>query len=917
MRVFFTIVVVCFINFSFSQSKSFEISGTLISEVDKQPIESATVYLQQVKDSSLITYTVSDQQGKFLLENNGNVAEADLYVSHIGYQTYYRRIQINQSIINAGEISLMINTNVLDEVVVKSSAPITIKKDTIEFNVKSFKAKKDANIEDLLKELPGFEVDADGKIKVNGKEMNKILVNGKPFFGDDPTIATRNLSKEIVEKIQVSDTKTDSEAFTGEEGDRTNKTVNLVIKKENNKGIFGRFAAGVGTDKRYEFAGMFNTFNDDLQFSVLGGGNNINSPGFSFGEIRKMFGGSYNINRQLFYDKGDGVSTSRNTGLNYADDLGEKVVISTNYFASNVDLDNIRISERENILPDNRFFTNSSSNTNSNIEEHSTETKLQIKVDSTLQIIVEPKFRYAMSTNTSNNAEESFDEDQLLINESISGAFTERREKFFSNNVNFTKRFGNKGSFLKLDIFNRNTKTDIEDIFNSQVDVYGDDPENITRNQLGMEEKNDDTFIAGMSYRLPIKGKELSMDLKYGYRNNIQENLKNSFDFNEVTQEYDTDINVDLSSDFEYKNITSTPGVSLQYKKDKWSSSLGMDLIFRTLENNDFLRPSFNLSRNFNAVTVAYRLNYRSPKSSLGAGYNLRNNPPQLNQLQTFIDITNPLEIVVGNPSLKPSNYHDFHMYYNANNFQKGRDLYTYVNAQIQNNGITVKRTINENLTRETTYANVNGGYRVNMYMGYNKKIKMDTLKTIQFNFGFNPELRRVINFNGDIQYASLSKTLSPSLGTRFVWKDITELGINYRISLTQSNFDIDDFDDQNFSNHLLFLRTATFVPKNVEWRNEITYNYNPDVADGFEKSAWFWNSTLAYSFMKDRATLTLKAYDLLNQNTNVRRITNEYFIEDRQSNVLQRYFMLGFSWKFNTLGKAGEVRDSGYRIIN
>ncbi len=216
-------------------------------------------------------------------------------MSYVGYRTYLKKMLIDKEIIDLKRIALQLD-NQLGEVLVKSTAPITIKKDTLEFNVKSFKTKKDATVEDLLKQLPGVEVDDEGKITVNGKEVNKILVNGKPFFGNDPTITTKNLTKDIIEKIQVVDTKTKAEAFTGEVGDSENKTINLTIKEENNKGVFGRVSAGAGTDERYEFAGMVNLFDNDRRISVLAGGHNNNSPGFSLGELSTMFANDARVN---------------------------------------------------------------------------------------------------------------------------------------------------------------------------------------------------------------------------------------------------------------------------------------------------------------------------------------------------------------------------------------------------------------------------------------------------------------------------------------------------------------------------------------------------------------------------------------------------------------------------------------------
>jgi len=185
---------------SFSQSKSFKISGKILSEDNKEPLEAATVYLERVKDSSLVTYTLSNKEGPFEIMDETYDEKLNLYIDFVGYKTYFKQIIIDKEVIDIGTVELGIS-NALDEVVIKSRSPITIKKDTLEFNVKSFKTKKDANVEDLLKQLPGVEVDEAGKITVNGKDVSNILVNGKPFFGDDPTITTRNLTKDIIEKV--------------------------------------------------------------------------------------------------------------------------------------------------------------------------------------------------------------------------------------------------------------------------------------------------------------------------------------------------------------------------------------------------------------------------------------------------------------------------------------------------------------------------------------------------------------------------------------------------------------------------------------------------------------------------------------------------------------------------------------------
>ena len=265
--------------------------------------------------------------------------------------------------------------NALDEVTLTATrAPITIKKDTLEFNANSFDTRQDANLEDLMKKLPGVEVDSDGNITVNGKPVSRILVNGKEFFGNDPKIATKNLPKEIIDKIQVTDTKTKSEEFTGKAGDPDNKTINIELKEDKNKGYFSRLTAGGGTDDRYELSGIGNYFKDELRVSVLASSNNINSSGFSFDEVFDMMGGnarsvrfssngSFSINGNGFGSSG-GITKSETAGFNFVNEWDNDMELSVDYFYGKNDTETRTRVERENILPDSRYFTNSESSSN-------------------------------------------------------------------------------------------------------------------------------------------------------------------------------------------------------------------------------------------------------------------------------------------------------------------------------------------------------------------------------------------------------------------------------------------------------------------------------------------------------------------------------------------------------------------------
>ncbi|EGV44711.2 TonB-dependent receptor [Bizionia argentinensis JUB59] len=925
-NLFFIVAFLC-ISISFSQSKSIEISGKIIAADDQLPLESATVHLERLSDSTVINYTISDREGRFLLEDRISDKSVKMYVSYIGYKTYVKTISLSNPIIKLENIKMEVS-NALDEVLIKSSAPITIKKDTLEFNVSSFKTKKDASVEDLLKELPGVEVDEDGKIKINGKEVNKILVNGKPFFGDDPTITTKNLTKELIEKVQIVDTKTKAEAFTGEDVDGESKTINLTIKEENNKGVFGRVAGGVGTNDRYEGAGMLNYFDNDRRISVLAGTNNINSPGFSFGEIRKMFGGGSNMsmsNNGSFsidgrsFGGGQGITKSRNAGLNFADKIGEKTDVAADYFYSGSTSENETASQRENILPDSRYFTNSTSKSYNDTNSHSANMGFDIEIDSTFLINIDPSFRYVKSTNTYDSDEESLNDQNVLTNNSNANSYIEDIGKNFRNNINITKKFGDKGAFVRVNVTNEINTRESEDYLTSLTNVYGkdvNDPNNpeyvlldqTERDQLTNGEGDVNTFRSSINYRLPLIAEALFLDFDYNYDREKSMDTKSTYD-KDGQGDYSM-FNEDLSTDFEYLDESMTPGVSISYSNKIWSANFGFNYVFRTLGNTDLLRSELTIKKRFESPELKGYLRYKfSPKVSFWSSYSMRSSPPRLSQLQAFQNVSNPLNTIVGNPDLSPSNDHRISLGFNAFDWQKRTGFYAYIGGDLNENQVVNKTTVDDDFVSTTTYANVDGNYNAYASLNYSKDFKLDSIRTIKASIGMTTGQRRNINFNNDVQYASKRQSLSPKAELRFIWKNVMEFRPRYSISFTKNKYDLPEFEDRNFLYLDLSLSTALFLPKKFEWRNDVNFNYNPNIGPGFQKSAWFWNSTLAYSVLKDAGTVTLKVYDLLNQNTNARRTATQNYIQDSQSTVLEQYFMLSFSWKFNSLGSKGETK--------
>jgi len=920
-RFLLSLILTAISLFSFSQE--FSISGKLIDVDSKLPLEAATVFVESVNDSTLITYTISDKLGVFDLKGRTQATKVKLYISFVGYQAYQREVVIEGNrILKLDDISLNGQIESLGDVVVQGRrAPITIKKDTLEFNVASFKTKKDANVEDLLKELPGVEVDAQGNITVNGKPVNKILVNGKPFFGNDPTIATRNLTKEIVDKIQVTDTKSDSEAFNDEAGDDQNKTINITIDEEKNKGIFGRLAAGGGTDKRFEYAGLLNYFDNDLRISALSGGNNINSPGFSFGEIQKMFGnanyisvnssGTLDFGGRVF-GGGEGIINSRTAGVNYADNIGEKVEVSSDYFYSASNSYEDKIRERENILPNQRYFSNLISRTDSNSDNHSINLNVQAKIDSTFLIEFKPRFNYTEADSRYTSSEETLDENLELTNSSFINNEALREGKNFRGDLTLNKKYGAKGGFVKLTVENELNDTDSDNFSQSETLIFGDNAQEIIRDQFTDGNQQTNGIEINTTVRVPIQAKKLFIDLEYKFENQNKDDAQFVYDLDQSSNTY-TLLNGDQSTDFSNIDRTSKPQIGITYETDKFRIRLNTGYVFRTLESDDALR-NINFVNEFNAIEYGGNLRYKfSEKTSLYSGFGLSNDVPGIRQLSPYIDVSNPLNIVQGNPDLKPTKSH--YLYLNLNNydFQTRTGFYTYLNINLANDRVVSRSTIDQSFIRTTTYDNVDGYYQIFGNTNYSKNIAIDSLRTLNVDAGIGVNASRNVNFNNDIKYASRNFTYRPNLGFRFTWKELFEFRPNYELNYTTNKFDIDNFEDRNFLRHEFRLRTTTFYPKKLEWNNDIKYIFNPDVAPGFETSAVFWNSSLAYSVLKDQGTVTFKVYDLLNQNTNSQRTATQDYIQDMESTVLQQYFMVGFSYKFNTLGKKGETGKSNF----
>ncbi|MET7030541.1 outer membrane beta-barrel protein [Sediminicola luteus] len=910
LKVLCLFFIALFLSFQV-QSQEFIIKGIVMDAPSNLPLEASTIYAESIQDSTLITYTISEKNGSFALEGKTALKEVHLYFSYNGYKSIVRKVAL-KSYLDLGVIEMEEQAQELKGVQVTGErVPITIKKDTLEFNADSFKTRPDATVEDVLKKLPGVEVDGDGKITVNGKEVSQVLVNGQVFFSNDPKVVTKSLPKEIINKIQITDTKTKTQEFTGEAGDGETKTINLTIKEDKNNGYLGRLAAGYGTDDRYQLNGLVNYFNGQERMSVIAGSNNINNSGFSFDEIYDMVGnssggvtfnnsGAFRIG-DMSFGFGQGITTSSNVGASYANQQKDKYEVNGNYFFAYSDSFNDEKTSRENILPDGRFFTDSETNFNGNTNSNQGSANLEFDIDKTFRISLEPSINISRTNSVNERTTLSSDENGNAINSNSSLTRDDGYQSRFSNELTLFKKLDTLGRYVRLSITNDNRLNRNESNFNSIRNTFGDDASQDILDQQTNNNTKNDSYSAELTYR-QVLVKDLFLDFGYEYENFQQNNTKFVFDFDPATLGYDN-FNQLQSSDFKFSNIQQTPSLGLQRNNKKFRFGVTAYYKITTLENFDVIQNSA-FEKTYENILFRANANYAiGENKSLSLWSNSRLNTPTVNQLQPIPNVSDPLNIVVGNQNLAPAVSNQTYINYNNYNWKERTGLYAYLGIFTEKGRVSPITTTTEDLLRTTTYDNIDGNYNLNGGFSLSKQIKKDSTYTLKYSikpyFGYNKN----IGFTNGSRLEAYALSLSPRVSATFNFRELVELEPEYGITFNDTRYNLDGVEDVNFISHNVGFKATTYWPENIVWGNDINYSYNGNVGPGFDRDALFWNMSLGVQMLKNNVTLKVSAYDLLNQNINTRRTTGQDFIQDFQGTVLQRYFMFSVTFKFDQFG--------------
>jgi len=882
-------------NFLLLNGQNINISGK-VSNFENKPVENAIVRLIKQKDSSIIKSTSTDKEGSFSLRINELNEPSTLKVDADKSISYSKNFdQINKSL-SLDEIKLDKDKISNIEEVVITASPIKIKKDTIEFNANAIKVRPDSNIQELLKNIDGIEVDSDGKIMVNGKEVDQIMINGKPFFDTTGKIALENIPADIIKNIQVTSTKTKEEELTGKTPKSEKSTINFNIDEKKNQGFISRITGGYGTDERYETSGFLSYFKNKTKISLLGSSNNINSKGFTNDEAQNLGGntGAKGGNNMK------GIQKSTTIGVNYSDQLSPNVELeSLGATRAETNLETASKVSKTTFLPDSTLKTDSENHADNNTEQYNFNSAVRIRPDSLSTIYFSPKLSLSKTHNVRTSTSITYKNDELL-NESESSSNSNSENNSFSPNLYYSKKFKKKGRSLYASLNTSISESKNDNLTKSATKFYqSSDPDDI-RNQLSQSKNQNNNYSFNAKYSEPISD-SLNVTLGLNYNSKNLSNIRNVNDFDEITGQY-SNYNTLLSNSSNQKNNQLSPEINIELNKKKYSVWASTTVNFSDLKYNAvFNGAHYDLQRNFTLPDYNAGLQYRISQNSKLSIYNSASfTVPSPENVIPYKDESNPLITYEGNPDLKNSWSNRTSIYFNNFNTKTSFNYNVNVSFTYNNNDVTNFSFYDESGKQFVSYRNISGNKSATLGGSLGKTYKWNDNKltirpkanlSYRYNKGY---------INGQ-EFLGNSYTFTPGISFTYDKKDKINIKPSYNVNYTLSNYE--NYSVESIKNTYQTFRlelTNYFLKTNLLFENDFEYNKSSNITPGFKRDFYFWNTSIGYTFYKKQLTARVRVYDILNQNQSVRRTISASYVEDREDLILKRYIMFSLTFKLN-----------------
>lgn len=907
------------------------IKGKLSDPADNKPLAGATLALTSVKDSLSIHKTVSDNTGAFRFQGIP-LDSFFLKVSFIGYEDYKQIVAVSDSLPDVDLKAVFVPKTTVQlggVTVISKAAPVIQKGDTTQFSAGQYKVNPDATTEDLIKKMPGITVDRDGTVTAQGEQVKKVTIDGKDFFGDDASAALRNMPSEIVDKIQVFDRLSDQAQLTGIDDGNSVKALNIVTKSGLRNGQFGRVYAGAGTDSRYAAGGNISTFTGDRRISLVGNFNNVNQQNFGSQDLlgvtssggggrggnrggrggRGGFGGGENFQ----VGQQSGISKTNALGVNYSDKWGKKVDISGSYFFNNSNNANDNVSRTETTLEDGRkLFNNQNSLSQSENYNHRINLRLEYKIDSANSIMITPSLNFQKNRSLSGAYESSLYGLDDSLNTSVSNRDVLRNGYNLRNNILYRHSFPKRGRIFSASFNTTFNKNDGETYSNAHYRFFEDaGVRDSLQNQFTDNPTNGYSLSGNLSYTEPITEKS---QLQFNYSPSYSKNSadQQTFEYDAIGGKYSSFKEM-LSNKFDNTTMTHNGGITYRLGASRDNQfAAGINLQHSRLESARIFPTVSNVDQTFTNILPSLMWSKKiATRSSIRIFYRARTNFPSVTQLQDVVNNTNELRKSVGNPNLKQSYNHFLSGRYTFTNTQKGQSFFANIFLQAQQDYITNATYI----AQEDSV--IQAGSLLKKGAQLVKPINMDGYKSFNSYFTFSQPIKFIksnINLSTGFAYSKLpglinnAKTTTDNFtysGGIVLASNISEymdFNLSYNVNFNNAKSSVSG--DNKYVNQSAGIQT-NFLTKNGWFlQNDVSNQSYTGMSDGFNQSYWLWNAGIGKKFLKSKAAeLKLSVFDLLKQNQSISRTIEANYIEDTQSQVLQQYFMLTFTYNLKNFG--------------
>ena len=936
---------------AFSQTKNITVSGRVVEDT-KEPAIQATVQLLSLPDSAQASGTATTAQGYFTLPKV-SAGKYVLKVSYIGFKSQYLPMHLYATTTakNVGTLTLETDAVMLAEAVVTAEAPqVQVVEDTLVYNSSAYRTPEGAMLEELVKKLPGAEIDDEGNVKINGKDLSKIMVDGKEFFGGDVKTGLKNLPVDMIEKLKTYDKKSDLARITGIDDGEEETVLDLTVKKGMNQGWFGNADLAGGTEDRYMGRFMLNRFVDKTQVSVVGSANNVNDQGFSGG------GGGPRWRRN------NGLTATKMLGVNFATQT-DKLELGGSARYNYQDGDIASIGSTEDFLPDGNSYSNSNSRQRNKNKNFNADFRLEWKPDSMTNIIFRPNFSYGKTDNLSGSESGTFNadpyslvtdpnnwlnlekilnpDDDLLrsvrINATNSGSLSDNKSVSTDATLQLNRKLNDKGRNVTFRGRFGYTNNDNNQYTESETHYFklmnylqtGDSV--LIRNQYIATPTKNYNYSAQLTYSEPI-ARATFLQFSYQFQYKYSESDKTTYDLQGfpdwglstlLPTGYEEHVVDSLGKYAEYRYYNHDASVSLRFIREKYQLSAGMS--FQPQHSVlSYKRGDYMIDTTRNVFNFAPNLDLRirfSKVSQLRMTYRGRSSQPSMENLLPIVDNSNPQNVRIGNPGLKPSFTHNMRFFYNTYNAEKQRGIMSHVNFSATQNSISNSRVYNsETGGWTTTPKNINGNWNAFGMFGFNTALpnKKYTINSFS-NANYQNYVAYLTSGKGADAVERKNTTTNLTLGERLnaaYRNDWFEFGLNGSISYSIEKDKLTPDNNQEPYTFSYGANTQISMPWNMTLSTNIANQSRRGYTDSsMNRNELIWNAQLSQTFLKGNATVSFEMYDILKKQSNISRSLTASGRSVYEYNGVNSYCMLHFIYRLNIFGsKAARERMQGRR---